>query len=317
MLRKSIVRSCVKYLMVVAVVICFPWIFTLAFGQNNGQYIYETKSSGRYVQIEGSQIDVEDYVAMVLSGQMDIASEEEALKAQAVVIRTYIYEMMEECGKDTLSAEDTGFSYYTYKELEDIWGEQFEENYNKLMKVVSNTSMEVITYDKKLIKPYFHLASSGNTRDGAQVIGEEVPYLKSVQSSKDVESERYLQGVIIDKKDFVETLRKAKSDICISDESPLETLQIVSRCEAGYISSLQIGNVTMTGDEFVYIFNLASPNFQVDEYDGSVRVVTKGCGHGLGLSMYGAIKLAETGKSYKEILCHYYTDVSILNKPEK
>ncbi len=317
MLKKSIVRSCIKYFLVVAVVTCFPWIFTLALGQNNGQYIYETKSSGRYVTIDDRQVDVEDYVAMVLSGQMDIASEEEALKAQAVVIRTYIYEMMEKCGKNTLSADDTGFVYYTYKELEDIWGEQFEENYNKLMKVVSNTAMEVITYDSRLIKPYFHLASSGSTRDGAQVIGEEVPYLKSVQSSKDVESEGYLQGMIIDKKDFVESLRKAKSDISISDDKPLETLQIVSRCEAGYISSLQIGNVTMTGDEFVYIFGLASPNFQVDEYEGSIRVVTKGCGHGLGLSMYGALKLAEAGKSYKEIICHYYTDVAVANTSEK
>lgn len=311
MLKGSIVKKLLKYLAVVSAVVCFPWIFTLVFGQNNTQYIYETKHSGRYVTVEDEKVDVEDFTAYVLASQMDIASEEEALKAQAVIIRTYIYKLMDDAGKTTIDHKDMGFSYYTYDELEILWGDAFAQNYNKLMKVVSNTSMEILTYEEKLIKPYYHWSSSGMTRDGSKVLGEEMAYLKSVQSSKDVEAEEYLQGVLVEKADFVKKLRASKNDISISDEKPLETLQIISRCQAGYIMSLQIGNVVMTGDEFAYIFNLASPNFQVDEYEGGVRMVTKGSGHGLGLSMYGAAELAKSGKSYKEILNHYYTDIKI------
>ncbi len=311
MRKKSIVRNVLKYLAIAVAVVCFPWIFTLVFGQNETQYIYETKDSGRYVALDEGKVDVEDYVAYVLTSQMDISAEEEALKAQAVIIRTYLYRMMDETGGTTVDGKETGFAYYTYEELESLWGSDFAQNYNKLMKVVSATSMEVLTYEDKLIKPYYHWSSSGSTRDGSAALGEETPYLKSVQSSKDVEAEEYLQGVLVDKADFVAKVRQAKSDITISDEAPLETLQIVDRCEAGYITSLQIGNVVMTGDEFAYIFSLASPNFQVDEYEGSIRIVTKGSGHGLGLSMYGAMELAKNGKSYQEILSHYYTDVKI------
>ena len=290
---------------------CFPWAVTLAFGHGDGGYIYNTSDSGRYVVMPQGKVDVEDFTAFVVAGQMDIGEEEEALKAQAVIVRTNIYRIMENNDTDTISAEDSGFSYKTYDELEDMWGDEFADNYNKLMKVVDNTACQVITYDGALIQPYFHASSSGYTRNGSDLFEEELPYLLSVQSSKDVESDNYLQGILIEKSEFVSKLREAKDGISISDENPLETMQIISRCEAGYIKSLQIGNVVMTGDEFAYIFDLNSPNFQVEEYEGKIRVVTKGKGHGLGLSMYGACELAKSGKSYQEILKHYYTGVEI------
>lgn len=319
MFKNKIIKYIIKYLLLSLAVICFPWAMTLVLGGGSNEYIYETSNSGRYVLTPQGKIDVEDFTAFVLSSQMSIDSEEEALKAQAVIIRTYLYQMMEHSGTDHVKAEDTGFSYKTYEELEKMWGATFPEKYNKLMKVVENTALQIITYEGKAIKPYFHATSSGYTRNGSELFEEKLPYLMSVQSSKDVESDNYLQGVIIDKKDFVAKLREAKKDISIADEPPLETLQIISRCEAGYIATLQIGNVVMTGDEFAYIFNLNSPNFQVEEYEGNIRIITKGLGHGLGLSMYGAAELAKSGKSYQEILKHYYTGVEILqyNKNSK
>lgn len=311
MLKKLLFSNFIKYIAISIAVICLPWIVTLSFGQNKTQYIYDTKESGRYVKLDEGKVDVEDFTAYILSRQMDISTDEEALKAQAVIIRTHLYKIMNEENKSVIDGNNTGFAYYTYKELEKLWGDSFTLKYNKLMKVVSATSMEILTYNDKVIKPYYHWSSSGNTRDGQSVLGEEFAYLKSVQSSKDVEAKEYLQGVLIDKKEFVTKLRKFNSEVSISDDEPLKTLQIVDRCSGGYISSLQIGNVMISGDEFAYIYSLASPNFQVDEYDGNVRIVTKGSGHGLGLSMYGALQLAKNGKSYQEILNHYYSDVKI------
>lgn len=311
MFKRLLFSNFIKYVAITMAVLCLPWIVTLSFGQNKTQYIYNTKESGRYVRLDEGKVDVEDFTAYILSRQMDISTEEEALKAQAVIIRTHLYKMMDEENKSILDGNNTEFAYYTYKELEKLWGDDFTLKFNKLMKVVSATSMEVITYNDKVIKPYYHWSSSGNTRDGQSVLGEEYGYLKSVQSSRDVEAKEYLQGVVVEKKEFVRKLREFNNEVSISDEAPLETLQIVERCSGGYISSVQIGNIMISGDEFAYIYSLASPNFQVDEYDGNVRIVTKGSGHGLGLSMYGAMQLAKNGKSYQEILNHYYTDVKI------
>lgn len=284
---------------------------TLVLGDSNNEYIYETSESGRYVITPEGKIDVEDFTAFVLAAQMSIDSEEEALKAQAIIIRTYLYHIMENSNSSNIDVAKTGFTYKTSEDLEKMWGDAFPEKYNKLMKIIENTSLQIITYEGKVIKPYFHASSSGYTRNGSELFEEAMPYLLSVQSSKDVESENYLQGIIIEKATFVTKLREAKTEISISDEKPLETMQIISRCDAGYIASLQIGNVILTGDEFAYIFKLNSPNFQVEEYEGNIRIITKGLGHGLGLSMHGAAELAKSGKSYQEILKHYYTGVEI------
>ena len=309
MLKNKIFKMIMRYLLLVAAVICFPWIFTLVVGENKGDKIYNSADSGRNVIVGERKMDVEDFTACVLMKQMDISDEEEALKAQAVIIRTYIYEKMQSEGGSEINADKLELEYILFEDLEKIWGDEFPDKYNRLMKIVSNTSMQVLTCEDKLIKPYFHSVSCGYTRNGCEVLGQEYGYLMSVQSGKDVESDNYLNGISVTKSDFVNKLRDAKPDISISDENPLETLQIIARDSAGYVNSLQIGNVQMTGDEFAYIFNLNSPNFQVEEYEGDIRIITKGAGHGLGLSMYGAKVLARSGKSYTEILQHYYTGV--------
>lgn len=299
-----------KYIIVGIAVMMIPWLLTLAFGAFNTSKIYHSSNSGKYVILENSEkLDVEDFVACVLVKQMHINEEEEALKAQAVIIRTYIYEKLNELKKTEISVSQLELEYILFDDLENIWQEEFPVNYNKLMKIVANTSEEVLYWQEKIIKPYFHNTSCGYTRNGCDVLGEEFGYLMPVQSSKDVESEDYLTGVVMTKEDFAKTLRGGKSEAMISDENPIETLQIIERDTYGYVVSLQIGNVVMTGDEFAFVFGLKSPNFQIEEYDGQIRIITKGLGHGLGLSMYGAVQLAKNGKSYVEILKHYYTGV--------
>lgn len=309
MFGKKLMKYIGKYLLLAFGVLCIPWIFTLVFGKDSGIKIYHSSDSGKYVIVENQKLDVEDFVACALVKQMDIAEEEEALKAQAVIIRTYIYEKLQTVKGDEIKAEELDLQYILFEDLEKIWGDSFSDNYNRLMKIVSNTSMEVLTFEDRIIKPYFHSVSCGYTRSGKEVLGEEYGYLMSVQSSKDVESENYLSAFMFKKEDFVKKLRDANAEISIADDKPLETLQIISRDNAGYVNSLQIGNVQMTGDEFAGIFGINSPNFQVDEYDGQIRIITKGLGHGLGLSMHGAVELAKSGKSYKEILQHYYAGV--------
>ena len=95
MLKKKIMKYVMKYFVIVAIVLGFPWLFTLMFGGSSNNKIYESSDSGRYVIVGTKRIDVEDFVACALVKQMDIGDEEEALKAQAVIIRTYIYEKLQ------------------------------------------------------------------------------------------------------------------------------------------------------------------------------------------------------------------------------
>lgn len=299
----------VKYVAIAMGVVCFPWMVTLIFtGEYKGK-MYGTSSGDYYVIVDDRKVGIEDFVAYALVKQMDIGEEEEALKAQAVIVRTYIYEKMSENKVKKINANKLDLPYISYEEMENIWDDEFTENYNKLMKVVEETEGKVLMYEGEPIKPFFHNTSCGYTRDGVTTLGEGYNYLVSVQSVGDVNSENYQSSVSFSKEEFAKKLRKAKKDIALSTKKPLETMQIIKRDKGGYVEELQIGNVNMTGDEFASIFELKSPNFQVEESDGEVQIITKGSGHGFGLSMYGAILLAKNGKMYTEILQHYYSEV--------
>lgn len=308
-LGKTGMRVLVKYMLIVMGVICFPWLVTLMFtGEFKGK-VYRTTDSEYYVIDKKSRISLEDFVACALVKQMDIGEKDEALKAQAVIVRTYIYEKMAEEKVKEINVKKLDIPYISYEEMEKIWGDDFPENYNKLMKVVEDTSAQVLMYKGEAIKPYFHNTSCGYTRDGVSALGEGYEYLVSVQSVGDVDSENYQSSVSFTKEEFVKLLRKNKESIALSIENPLETMQVIKRDNGGYVEELQIGNVTMSGDEFAHIFSLKSPNFQVEESEGKIHIVTKGIGHGIGLSVYGSILLAKEGKNYTEILQHYYSEV--------
>ena len=301
-------KVAVKCGILAGLVVCFPWIVTLlltgeykgkGFGMNSGDY---------YVIVDDRKVGIEDFVAYALVKQIDVGAEEEALKAQGVIVRTYIYEKMASKNVKEINVNKLDLEYITYEEMESIWKEEFPEKFSKLMRVVEATYGQVIMYEGEPIKPYFHNVSCGYTRSGA-FLGDEYKYLVSVQSVGDVDSENYQSGVSFSKEDFVKKLRKANDNIALSIEVPLETMQVIKRDKGGYVEELQIGNVVMTGDEFVNVFKLNSPNFQVEESDGQIRIITKGLGHGIGLSIYGAKSLAKSGKTYTEILQHYYSEV--------
>ena len=307
--RRVWVRAFVKYMVIALGVICFPWAITLLISGENENKVYKAAKGDYFVVADDKKIGLEDFVAFALVKQMDIEESEEALKAQSVIVRTYIYEKMSEHKTKKVEVDKLNMPYVTYDELEDIWGDEFPEKYNKLMKVIEDTAGKVIMYEGKAIKPYYHNTSCGYTRDGVTALGEGYNYLVSVQSVGDVESKDYQGSVNFSKEEFVALLKQGKKDIALSLENPLETLQIIDRDKGGYVLKLQIGNVTMSGDEFASICKLRSPNFQVEESDGRIHIITKGIGHGIGFSTYGAKILAKNGKSYTEILQHYYSEV--------
>ena len=246
---------------------------------------------------------IEDYVAGILPGQMPDSYQEEALKAQAVIIRTNLLKAgMEfyhindlQAAAEAIRMTDLkamGFHYTSPEDLEKLWGyEQWKENEEKLWEAVRSTEGQILTVEGLPAELPFHAVSAGRTRSG-EILGEGYAYLESVECPGDVESADYLNIQFL-------TLSQLP--------------EIISRDEGGYVTELRVGEETMAGEEFRSRFCLNSSSFTLDETEEGIRAVTKGLGHGLGLSLYQANCFAAEGQSYLEILRYFYKNVECIS----
>lgn len=310
---RHIRKTFFKILLFIIITLTIPTAFTLFFGKKTEGRIYVTSDSGRFITMEANGItekmDVESFIPCAIMGQLSIENEEELLKSFAVIIRTYIYKEMGD--KDSISADKLNIPYVSYSEMEALWEDKFPDNYNRLMKIMSNTSLEIITSNGNVISPYYHSISGGNTRSGNEVLGEEFSYMCSAACPDDKASTDYFKAYYYENADFAKLVRTIDSEIIIDDTAPLENVQIVSRDGAGYVMDLTIGNRTVNGTSFYEAMNINSPSFMIEEYNGGVRITTYGKGHGLGVSLCYASVLAKNGSSYKEILNYFYTNIDI------
>lgn len=311
-----------RYTGITIITLLFPFLFTLIFTGKIDTGAYEIEKSGQNIIVDGNgytqTLDIEEFIPCVLMSQMSADSPKEALKAQAVVIRTYIYNYIKDNTSDNatfldvndIAADDIGLEYVRYGELEKMWGKSFYKNYNKLNEVIGETASLVIKYNDKLIVPFFHFASAGKTRDGQEVFGgSEYPYLASVNSKNDFAAENYLAVSFYTEEEFMSVL--GLSEYSDDTGSLFSTIEITNTCSAGYALKVSIGGEEYSGEDIQKLFNLNSSCFAFEITDNGINIVTKGIGHGLGLSIQGAINMATEGSSYEEILNYYYKDIEI------
>ncbi|WP_058486009.1 stage II sporulation protein D [Defluviitalea phaphyphila] len=263
------------------------------------------------------EIEFEEYIKGVLAAEMPALFELEALKAQAVAARTYAIKKIEQKSEANLKGADisTDFSkgqaYLSKDELKEKWGENFEAYYNRISLAVEETKGEIMTYEEEPIEAVFHSTSAGFTQSAKDIWDVDVPYLKSVESQGDIESPVFKDEQKISKQKIVNLLKERYPDIIINDL--VGEFQIVERSSGGYVKKIQIGNKLISGEEIRDIFNLKSSCFSVQEEGDSLIFITKGYGHGAGMSQYGANYMAKQGKTYKDILKHYYQNIDIIN----
>ena len=189
-------------------------------------------------------------------------------------------------------------------ELKAYWGNDFNTYYNKVKSAVDSTSNLVLKYNNNYIEALYHSTSNGKTEDAVYVWGNSVPYLKSVDSSYDLSATSYLRT---EQKDLTNVLNIL--GINWNDNSNLE---IISRNESGRITELRFGDKTYTGVEFRKILGLRSADFDLEIKDGMLVITTRGYGHGVGMSQYGANGMAKAGYNYQKILNHYYIGVNLV-----
>lgn len=295
---------------IVIIVFCaaFPTIATLFFNKNpSTDKVYTAKSSGKTVTITENNttqtLDAEEFIPCALMGQLSIDNNEELLKAFAIVLRTLIYSKFSD--EDTLDAASLDLPYMSYDEMENAWKDKFVDNVNKLNKIIEETSLLVLKYNDILIQPYYHSISSGITRE------RDEEYITAVECPDDRENEKYLHTSVYSYESFINTIKELNSEIVLSADTPLETFQIVSKDNAGYVTELQIGGTSVDVNAFAEKFSLSSLCFEIDEYNEGIRIITKGVGHGYGMSLNTAEKMSEDGKNCNEILSTFYSGAVI------
>jgi len=259
-----------------------------------------------------NNIEFEDYIKGVLAAEMPALFEIEALKAQAVAARTYAVKKMDK-NKDNVADISTepskGQAYLSIDELKEKWGENFYTYYEKITRAVEDTKGQVMFYEEEPIEAVFHSTSAGMTQSAKDVWQADVPYLQSVESDGDKQAPAFEEEKKIKKEDVIEILLTRYPDIIIQDL--VGQIQIVERSSGGYIKYIQIGNKILTGEEAREIFKLKSSAFILKEEGENIIFATKGYGHGAGMSQYGANYMAKEGRTYKEILNHYYNGIII------
>lgn len=248
-------------------------------------YIITIFINGKKVETEVDESDskskqLKDYCIWVLSNEISSDYEEEMLRVQALLVRTTVYKEVEELGDAFFAGDDylnkQEVDRMLYHQLEDIW---------------EQTDGEVVMYDGQLALVPFHQVSNGKTRIGSEVLeSEEYPYLQMKECPKDVEAPNQMKSEFIN-------VKGAKIEACDS---------------AGYVLNVVVGEEKVSGENFRDTYGLSSSCFELQEFEGNTRVITKGVGHGLGLSQYTANEMAKEGKTYKEILQYFFegTEVS-------
>lgn len=302
-----------------------PYVGTLAWtGSVHGEELrYEQQkeiSGHRRILLDrgtgAAYVDMEEYIPGVIARQIPVEYEPEALKAQAIIARTYICRQMEASGNEEEIAESAlDMEYAEADQLKELWGTTlFPDYYQKLEQAVKETAGVVMAYEGELIDPMFCRASAGMTRTGDFTH----PYLRQVECPEDVEAENFMQFktfVLEEAGDAIGSISSSDREGTAFDASLLPgSVQIISRDEAGYVTQLQIGGSTYSGEEVRCALGLASGAFTLEGWEGGIRAVTRGIGHGYGLSQFAANEKAKEGWKAEEILKHFYKNIALISE---
>lgn len=266
---------------------------------------------------EVETIALDDYLVNVVSAEMPVDYEEEALKAQATVARTYTLYQIENSNKhpeaDICDDSNCCQAWITKEKRYEAWKENQDEKWEKIRKAVYSTAGDIITYQGKPIDAFFHSNSGGTTEIPVNVWGgNNFPYLQVVETSGEDEYSQFYSEKEYTYGELEEKMRQIYSDFQINWEEE-NAISILEYTESSRIRTLKVGNKNISGVEARKIFELRSTNFTIEKADGKVKFSVLGYGHGVGMSQTGSNTLAKQGKTYKEIIEHFYKDIEIKN----
>lgn len=265
---------------------------------DNNIYVNVRRNNGNIEKYE-----LEEYIIGVVGAEMPASFNKEALKAQSVVARTYALKSIK--SNKQLTSDNSTQNFKDNNELKKMWGINYNTYYNKIKSAVLETKGLYLSYNNDYVDAVYHSTSNGNTEDAVYVWGNSVPYLKSVSSEYDNTNKNYNSAITLT---YNEISNKLKNSIDNNTK-----FNIISRTSGNRVKEMEINGITYSGVEFRKLLNLRSADFSIENNGANVVISTNGYGHGVGMSQYGANGMANNGSSYRDILLHYYTGVSIIN----
>ena len=264
---------------------------------------------------ETEQVNIDDYLCNVVSAEMPADYEVEALKAQAIVARTYtIYKILNKKHDNADICDDSTCCQAWISKDDRLarWEEsKRESNWQKICNSVNSTKGKIITYDNQPINAFFHSNSGGTTEIPVNVWGGTgYPYLQSVETSGEDAYTQYSSEVTFTQEELLNKLKEKYDDISI-DFSNNDDIKILEYTESTRVKTIKFGNHEISGVEARTLFGLRSTNFEIIREGDSIKFSVKGYGHGVGMSQTGADSMAKQGNTAEEIIKHFYTGVEI------
>lgn len=246
-------------------------------------------------------LNMTDYLIGVVSSEMPASFNLEALKAQSVLARTYALKAKQTERKltDTVSTQ----SYIDIDQMKNKWGNSFNTYYNKIKNAVENTNGEYLSYNGNYIEALYHSTNNGKTESSLDVFGNYYPYLISVSSEYDKNASSYLRTINMP----IDTISN-KLGLNLNNDS---VISILSYTDGGNIKEININGNNFSGKKVRELLGLRSTDFDISISDNNANITTRGYGHGVGMSQYGANGMANAGYSYKDILSHYYPGTTL------
>ncbi len=263
-------------------------------------------------------VPVKAFVMGAVAAEMPMTYSDEALKAQAVASHSYALSVKASADGSDESLKGAYFKanpsqrmgYITEDMMKTMWGEDFADNYNRLNKLVDEIIDKVAVYDNAAALCCYHAISSGTTESSGAVWGTEVPYLVSVASPLDKESDGYTAEVTMTSQEMYESLVLAIDGIELSGE-PSGWFSDTVTDSAGYVQSISIGGTQVSGTSLRAALSLRSAAFDINFAEHEFTITTRGYGHGVGMSQYGANAMAQNGSTWQEILSTYFPGTEI------
>ncbi len=301
-----------KIILFTIILIFIPFFIVNILGINEIEEIelkYINNINVRVKRLSTNEIQIvplEEYIVGVLAGEMPVYFELEALKAQAVASRSYVLKRLEYNKDSEYDVVDSVLNqvYLDDNYLKEAWGKDYVVNINKLRTAVNETIDEYLEYDGEIIDALFFSTSNGYTEDASVVFNLELPYLKSVESKWDAQTSSVFNSQkTISLQEFYEKLGlEYKSEL---------SFNVLERSDTNRIIKLEINGNMLNATDVYNKLGLRSTDFNLTQVGTNVVIDTKGYGHGVGMSQYGALGMAKEGYNYMQILEYYYSGAEI------
>lgn len=269
-------------------------------------------------------MDLEEYVKCVVASEMPASFHEEALKAQAVLARTYAVRKMKVLGGTPLSSTADVSSDPTVDQawnppevIRAKWGLVMSWiNWQKISRAVDETRGMILTYDGMPCEVFYHSTCGGQTEAAKDVWGKDIPYLQSVPCTYCQKSPYFSkQTVSLSSTQVSQALSKLLgTTIPVSKVVQKGVISVASVSPTGRVKEVLVQGQKVRGLEFRMALGLKSTKFTMVSSGDKLVFQVQGYGHGVGMCQYGADGMARDGKTWKDILSYYFpgTDVRFI-----